>query len=112
MTLLDDARAILDRGRPINDGMCDVCKSFDGHNPGCAWLSLPRIVAVIGAAQSVIERSPATLCMQGGGGRRRCRYCSYRVWVGDDPATVNTGGKHDDDCPWQVLAVALKEGGA
>lgn len=69
MTLLDDAREIQRLGPPDYDGIdlcCQRVQASQDHAPHCPWLSLPRIVAVLEAAEEIAEwyadygaRSPA-----------------------------------------------------
>ena len=66
MNLLDDARRLLthrpilggSRLRSAPDGRCYYCGENwkqEPHAPGCPWLSLPKIVAVLEAADAIVN---------------------------------------------------------
>ena len=86
-----DYRAFYDReGRQF----CCLCGAFDGHDPRCWSLHIPRIVAALEPAARIVADMPTR-----GGSGGRCYYC-----LG--------GGKRDsphaEDCPWWALATAME----
>ncbi len=99
MSLVDDARR-LEEAEPVNPlTRCYWCEEFtltEPHAPDCPWLSLPRILAALEAAERVATVTTRQRIMAGAGPTRRCFYC------GDKYA-------HTQDCPWQTLVAALQE---
>ncbi len=99
MSLIDDARRISEAEAPLmGDAWCWFCRArlvgFESvvpdqpHNQDCPWLSLPRIVAALEAAQSLVDETTIPL---------DCVTC------------FRPNGGHTPDCPWQALAEAMRD---
>ncbi len=67
MSLLDDARRLAQRVDPVVDDYCEACQQASPpratgtpfpHASYCPWLSLPKIVAALEAAQEIIDMYP------------------------------------------------------
>jgi hypothetical protein len=93
VSLIEDARRIMHAGPPTyGEWQCAICQ-IDGrdrltHNPECPWRSLPRIVAALEAAQSLVDETTIPL---------DCVTC------------FRPNGGHTPDCPWQALAEAMRD---
>ena len=126
MGLVEDARTLARRGfTPWEDSChltCELCGN-DGagvegahpHDPTCPWLSMPRIVAVLEAAERMVAAAdlvlvdtvqvlPSTQVVPEDG----CRICHV---------VLEPNGEHDPACtvPWlrdayQALVSALAAG--
>lgn len=111
MSLLDDAKRLLNEMDPTIQGMCTFCYGVEDrpgatgartqHKAGCVYLRRDRILAALEAAERVLN---ATI----GPGEEPTddnddEYVFCGLAVGDHE------GRSVDDCPWQALVVALKE---
>jgi hypothetical protein len=115
VTPLDAARliaaAVPTYGHPITENICpcliehhEDCHYCDAplkgpnleklgdHASYCPWLGMPKIVAVMEAAQAAVEEW---------GHPNRCPFCGPRLQL---RPTAN----HESVCPWVALAKALK----
>jgi hypothetical protein len=98
MSLLDDARRLAEgSGDP-----CGFCLGYEGspgglHAPDCPMHAVPRIVAVLEAAESLINEgiTPTNYDDQHGA---YCTFCSAPM----------PNMPHATDCPWQALVATLK----
>jgi hypothetical protein len=115
MSLIDDARKMAadcpnatDRG---GRGECYYCfggnyaggylsgsptESEFHHAPDCPWLSMPKIVAALEAAERLKIYRPAALSDD----RYQCQFC------GATAAAYPMD--HESECPWQALVAALR----
>lgn len=62
MSLIEDARRLAAQSvhEPYAGDHCVFCagrRNVDDHLPHCPWLSMPRIVAALEAAQAVVDRA-------------------------------------------------------
>jgi hypothetical protein len=71
-----------------------------GHAPDCPWLSLPRIVAALEAAERVAETTTEPVNTIGIDLDQEYAFCGE--WAERDDSG------HASDCPWQALVAALK----
>jgi hypothetical protein len=104
MRILDSANQLLEDGAGNGDDfVCGYCGAdtlpCEQHSPDCPWFSMPKIVAVLEAAQRLAETSKrhgqSGFCW--GCGRLRSR------------ALVDGLSEHKADCPWQALVAALED---
>jgi hypothetical protein len=104
MSLLDDARRLAAHDLRDHDdiggyGFCPLCERTEGHRPDCPWLRLPRIVAVVEAAERVVnavDDEPVTEVALDG---QIYAICDKAAWP---------DGEHAADCAWQALKAALR----
>ena len=104
MTLLEDARRLAELAVPMweerfNDsGVCPHCGEYRKHASDCAMRALPRIVAVLEAAERVAQLAYTTVYAEDytGASWLACRECGA------------CDGAHTDDCPWQPFVFALE----
>lgn len=123
MTPIEDARRILDSlephglvgKRPGQDRILSVsggtgyvywfcdgnAPMADGHAPECPWVRRGRILAVLEAAERLIDWHP--LADEPTSFDDNPRERSTYVFCGND-----TKDGHADDCPWQALVAALR----
>lgn len=98
MSLLDDARRL----EKPHYSDCHYCGTINpgAHAEGCPMLSLPKIVAVLEAAERVMQ------------GSERNRASGWCWGCGNSRARAYVDGlqEHKKDCPWQALVAALKDG--
>src|SRR5215211_5102066 len=115
MSLLSDARRLLEElgddgprlmwELPSDMSECALCEvEARGHKPDCPWLSMPRIVAALEAAERMAEIDPKVNLWSHSGQDYWCYACDALLspWdgKGEEP--------HKQDCPQQALVAALK----
>ena len=116
MTLIEDARRIAAAGAPMSaHAWCWFCHArlvgyFDfvneqPHRPDCPWLSLPRIVAALEAAQALVEAGPP-IHAYSSPFLFRCVYC-----LGSEEGSFSKEFHtvHVVDDPWLELCSALSD---
>ncbi len=96
MTLLDDARQIL-KGGASGDDECPHCHTYIGmtvsgpnspHRDDCPWLSMPKILAALEAAERIADLNPVNE-------EHVCTFCGDVLY------------SHEADCAHAALVAAL-----
>jgi hypothetical protein len=95
MSAVEAVKRLANTDPEIGD-FCFACgNDSHKHYEDCAWAVMPRLVAIVEAAERLVEND-GHLIQDCGFGPWACAYCNY------------TGG-HGDDCPLGALVDTLEE---